>query len=336
MITPKEATKLFQKANVNMVGVGKSKQVVVGVETKMPKSALASKDIVPMFVAGMPTDVIQTGKIYALPKKKSTPTVMRTGRYRPAPGGVSIGHYAITAGTLGMPVMKNGVKMILSNNHVLANSNDADIGDEIRQPGAYDGGTSSDRIGYLHSFKTIVFFGDDDDGDNGCLFSHAFAGMWNAVWKYFGPMILWRKIATQFTTYNSDIYYNFADCALAIPDNGTDLRDDILEIGVPTGFGEVEVGDKVCKSGRTTGYTEGTVQAVNAYVQVGYGGGQLAYFTDQIITTNMLAGGDSGSLLLAEDKKTAVGLCFAGSDEVGIHNRILNVQNALGGFDVIK
>lgn len=336
MITPKEVTKLFEKANVNVVGVGRNDTVFVGVETKMPESALDKKDIVPVFVAGKPTKVVQTGRIEALPKKKSIPTIMRTGRYRPAPGGVSIGHYLITAGTLGMPVMKNGQKMILSNNHVLANSNDAEIGDAILQPGKYDGGTMSDRIGYLHSFKTIVFFGDDDDGDDGCWFSQFFAEMWNAVWKYFGPVLLWRKVETRFGTFNSEVQYNLVDAALAVPDNEADLRDDIIDIGVPTGFGEVAVGDKVCKSGRTTGYTEGTVEAINAYVQVGYGGGRIAYFMDQIITSNMLAGGDSGSLLLNADKTTAVGLCFAGSDEISIMNRMFNVRNALGGFDVIK
>jgi hypothetical protein len=46
----------------------------------------------------------------------------------------------------------------------------------------------------------------------------------------------------------------------------------------------------------------------------------------------MLQGGDSGSLLLKIDKQTAVGLSFAGSDQVSIHNYINNVRVALGGF----
>src|SRR6266567_2798538 len=44
----------------------------------------------------------------------------------------------------------------------------------------------------------------------------------------------------------------------------------------------------------------------------GYGGGQVARLREQIVTTNMSAGGDSGSLVLTLDN-LAVGLLFAGS-----------------------
>jgi hypothetical protein len=43
----------------------------------------------------------------------------------------------------------------------------------------------------------------------------------------------------------------------------------------------------------------------------------------------MAAGGDSGSLLMNFDLE-AVGLLFAGSPLVTIHNHIADVQNALG------
>ena len=68
-------------------------------------------------------------------------------------GGVSIGHYAITAGTPGAFVKDKTTAetLILSNNHVMANSNDASIGDAILQPGPADGGKSpQDRIAALH------------------------------------------------------------------------------------------------------------------------------------------------------------------------------------------
>ncbi len=48
--------------------------------------------------------------------------------------------------------------------------------------------------------------------------------------------------------------------------------------------------------------------AINATVDVGYGGGKVARFTDQIITTPMSAGGDSGSLILSAEDNQAVGL----------------------------
>ena len=43
----------------------------------------------------------------------------------------------------------------------------------------------------------------------------------------------------------------------------------------------------------------------------------------------MSAGGDSGSLLLNSSNHFAVGLLFAGSGEITVHNKISNVMNAL-------
>jgi hypothetical protein len=82
-----------------------------------------------------------------------------TNKYRPAPNGVSIGHPDITAGTLGCLVNKNGSTYILSNNHVMANENQANIGDDIYQPGPFDGGTSADAIATLSDFVEVKFDG---------------------------------------------------------------------------------------------------------------------------------------------------------------------------------
>jgi hypothetical protein len=132
---------LLKRANVVATGVGYKEtggertstlSIVCSVKKKVDAGQLSSQDLVPAAVAGIPTDVVQTGVIRALQ--------VPTDRFRPAPGGVSVGHVAITAGTLGCWVTKNGQKVILSNNHVLANSNDAEIGDPILQPGPFDGG----------------------------------------------------------------------------------------------------------------------------------------------------------------------------------------------------
>jgi len=122
---------LLKKKNVVLVYTGK--KVVGGVETgrisirvgvvaKVPLAQLAKKDVVPRRIKGMETDVFQTEEIKALTD--------RTSKVRPAPGGVSIGHPDVTCGTLGMVVKKNGVPHILSNNHVLANCNNAYMGDQ--------------------------------------------------------------------------------------------------------------------------------------------------------------------------------------------------------------
>src|SRR3990172_7884567 len=89
--------------------------VVVSVKQKLPMSQLVAADMVPKTLGGVKTDVIETGEIVAFQDPKQ--------KMRPARPGVSIGHYQITAGTLGCLVSKNGQTFILSNNHVLADSN---------------------------------------------------------------------------------------------------------------------------------------------------------------------------------------------------------------------
>lgn len=210
-------------------------------------------------------------------------------RLRPARPGYSIGHYKITAGTFGALVRDVCPPCrvhILSNNHVLANTNAAAIGDPVLQPGAYDGGTlRGDTVAHLARFVPITL-GDPEK-------------------------------------------YNLVDCALATP---TDLRlvtASVVGQGVPKGTVEATLGMAVTKSGRTTQITTGKVIDVNATVAVNYGVG-VAYFRNQIITSAMSQGGDSGSLLLSEQGQRATGLLFAGSNQITIYNHIHNVLMALG------
>ena len=93
----------------------------------------------PQALDGVPVTLRVTGRIMAF----SDPTQ----RQRPAPAGFSVGHPAITAGTIGARVRDAlGRVYILSNNHVLANSNGASLGDAEYQPGPFDGGTAADQI----------------------------------------------------------------------------------------------------------------------------------------------------------------------------------------------
>src|SRR5439155_6301701 len=102
---------------------------------------------------GYPTDVEEVGEIVAFTYSRRFP--------RPVPCGVSCGHVQITAGTLGCLVVLNNNRLcILSNNHVLANENNARPGDHIIQPGRVDGGQDpNDLIGVLERFVPISFPG---------------------------------------------------------------------------------------------------------------------------------------------------------------------------------
>ncbi len=291
-------TRLFRKRNVVGVGIAKKMVggrrtdepcVVVFVERKVPTSQLRLKDLIPATIEAMKTDVVETGRIQALQA--------RTDRWRPAPGGVSIGHYRITAGTLGVVARRAGVRMILSNNHVLANENAASIGDPILQPGPYDGGTDRDRIATLETFVPIVFDGFLD---------------W--LLSLFG---IARPVR------------NVVDAALGKPLRDADVSDEILEIGTVSGTATGTIGMTVKKSGRTTGLTQGQITAVAATVRVFYGLTRTARFRDQLVASALSQGGDSGSLIVDADDR-AVGLLFAGSSNTTILNPIGEIVRLLG------
>jgi hypothetical protein len=311
---------LLKRSNVIATGVGykttggqktKTLSIVCSVAEKVAASQLSDRDMVPTTLKDIPTDVVQTGPIRAL---QST-----TDRLRPAPGGVSIGHRDITAGTLGCLVQKDGQKFILSNNHVLANSNQAQIGDPILQPGPYDGGTyPADHIADLTDFVPINIIGLPSD----CPIATGIAGVLNILAKLLGSRVRMQAI-------NQQAPENLVDAAIARPLNPEDVTEEILQIGTIQGAATGELGMAIKKSGRTTGLTTGVIEQVDVSVNVQYGEGQIAMFTDQLMAGAMSQGGDSGSAVL-DDNNRLVGLLFAGSDTTTVVNRIENVLSALG------
>ena len=115
----------------------------------------------------------------------------------------------------------------------------------------------------------------------------------------------------------------------------------IEDIGVPSStIVNASVGLSVAKSGRTTGFTTGSVTATNASVTISYsascgGGGKKTNvnFTNQIVIAPgaFSAGGDSGSLIVTNNAAhSPVGLLFAGSSSVTIANPIGEVLTRLG------
>lgn len=107
---------------------------------------VASAGVSAAEIDSVPVNVVVTGIIDA--------DVHRM-RLRPAPAGISVAHFRVTAGTLGCfargrTAPRSNRVLMLSNNHVLANSNVANLGDNILQPGPYDGGVNpADRVAIL-------------------------------------------------------------------------------------------------------------------------------------------------------------------------------------------
>lgn len=280
--------------------------IVCSVTEKIPLSSLAPRDRVPAAIDGIPTDVVATGVIRALQS--------RAARHRPAPGGVSIGHRAITAGTLGCLVRKGGQIYILSNNHVLANSNDARRGDAILQPGPHDGGRfPEDHIADLEDFVPIAF----PEPPSACGFARGLVALLNAGCRAIASKTRYRIVSIQPVE-------NRVDAAIARPLQPTLVKDEILEIGRISGVGSAGLGTTIRKSGRTTGLTSGEIQQVDVSVNVQYGPGRVALFTDQLLAGAMSQGGDSGSAVLDSGNRL-IGLLFAGSENSTIINRIEHV-----------
>jgi hypothetical protein len=318
---PQAVTDLLDRDDrpANLVGVGSGmkwtngeptgKPALVGLVThKVPDDELTDEDRLPTKVGRTAFDVLAVGELIAgggIPAASGPQTLAR--RIRPAESGYSVGHTRITAGTLGTCVYdilpgggvtppRHGVGIppryyILSNNHVLANSNAATLGDWILQPGPFDGGTDpADRIARLSRFVPITFFPPTPLPQHRNLVDAAVA-------------------QGEFHDLDREIYW-------------------IGYVGAWRRRRAARVGQLVQKTGRTTNFTVGRITALNATVDVNYGGGRVARFKDQIVTTAMSAGGDSGSLVTTLDE-IAVGLLFAGSSQATIINHIEHVRALL-------
>lgn len=237
--------------------------------------------------------------------------------------GVSISHYLVTAGTAGCIVVDDkGNEYILSNNHVLAASNMGRVDDPIVQPGTVDGGiVPRDVVAHLYKYEKIKFPGT-------CVIAKSIATVYNKFADWLGRKTRLIAIAYEFSE-------NTVDAAIAKPLSKDLYTREILGIGIPKGMAVPKEGDRVIKSGRSSGVTEGIIIDDDATLFVNYGD-KMAKFVHQLIIVHpegkqIVAPGDSGSALLREDGYV-VGLVFAGSTDgkYMVANRIEYVAKALG------
>ncbi len=255
----------------------------------------------PASFAGYPLVREVTGRITALgdlpvPAAASGPIDPRGPFPRPVPIGVSTGRAGVTAGTIGARVTDGRRTYALSNNHVFANRNEANLGDNVIQPGVADGGSDPEHaFGTLADFQEIGF----------C-----------------------RALACPENRVDGAIAETSPDeLATATPSNG---------YGAPrTGTVEAELALAVQKYGRTTGHTRGKVTGLNAILDINYRTGR-ARFVDQIVISGngFSAGGDSGSLIVTDGRgqrdRRPVALLFAGSPNTTIANPIDLVLDRFG------
>src|SRR5215216_1481536 len=194
------------------------------------------------------------------------------------------------SGTLGALVTDGSNQYILSNNHVLARSDQAVAGEDVSQPGMIDLGCRVNTI--VADFSGAAPLGSNVDA---------------AV---------------------AQLRYNTMDSSGFIED-----------IGVPgNSIANATVGLAVAKSGRTTGFTTGSISSVNTSVNVQYQRGcnqgkkfTVSYTRQVVINSSTFsAGGDSGSMIVTNNSShNPVGLLFAGSSSTTIANPIGEVMNKL-------
>lgn len=218
---------------------------------------------------------------------------MATGlrsRRRPLEVGVSVGHFLITAGTLGCFVSREkGRTCILSNNHVLANEDQAAIGDPIIQPGDFDGGTNPlDRVARLTDFVRLDLTA---------------ANIVDAAIAEIDSSIEFKPRDVQ------DIGMLTGKTATVFDDSA------VRKVGRTTGF----------TTGRVTAfeidnvvvaYDIGDLRFDNQIEVEGSGSGPFSQ------------GGDSGSLVVDEENN-AIGLLFAGGDQGGSNGQGLTYLNPI-------
>lgn len=279
------------------VGIGHGNAPVIKVYT-----ADASVRGIPGSVGGFTVVVEAVGVISAQPDPCGGPPWQRppecsggedpTGRFdRPVPIGVSTGHPSITAGTIGACVTDGTEIYALSNNHVYADENTASIGDNVIQPGAYDGGTDpADAIGTLDAFVPIKFDGSANQVDAAIALS--------------SPSELG-------TSTPSDGYGTPSSTPVAA-------------------FVSLEVKKYGRTTGQTTGKVDAINASVNVGYDTGValftgqviikptGGGSFS------------AGGDSGSLIVTASGNNPVALLFAGNNTITVGNPISEVLSAFG------
>lgn len=292
----KESRKWTQGAGIQGLGIGEKVSdgkvmeelaLRVYVEKKKPVSKLKNsvpKKVKVPEIGDCHTDVLEIGKVEC---------ETHTSRQRPAQPGVGLGHFNTTVGTFGCLVKKRGTKgplYILSNSHVLALSGTASVGDDILQPGHYDGGRRrTDVIGSLEQWIPFQF------SNNGY------------------PNQVDAAIAkVKRSQVNRDI--RIIGRAPIGVSNAIRRGMKVQKVGRTTDY--------------TTGIvTDVNYRLHLSYSRPGGGKGRVG-LKDQILCTRYTAGGDSGSAVL-NSRGRIVGLHFAGSPSTSIFNRISNVFRAL-------
>jgi hypothetical protein len=209
-------------------------------------------------------------------------------------------------GTLGSLLIRNGSYYILSNNHVLARSDQAAPGEPISQPGIIE--TNCSTAG-TNTVANLTFFAKLQPA--GANVDAAIALIVPGAVDLTGNILLLGATATGSTANPGP------------PHQGRGIS--------------ASVGEQVAKSGRTTGLTCSTVSAIGVSTSVTYqtqcngGTSFMVMYSNQVTVSGggFSAGGDSGSLIVDRGTTDPVALLYGGSDTDTVGNPVGDVLAAL-------
>lgn len=283
--------------NVMGVGIGPKMRdgkptgdlsVHVYVEYKIERAALPKDMLLPTQVESVPVDVIESGRF------ASQLIPIQRQRLRPARPGCSVGFESaggrVNAGTFGAVVELRGEEYILSNNHVLADTNTLPLGTDIYQPGSFDS-IDGEPIARLAKFIPLTNSGPNQVD---CAIAKIIAS--GLVDPVFLPKV---------------------DRLLSANAVEPTLGATVEKVGRTTGHTTGEIfdidADVMIDLPRI-----GPARFENQLLVRGNGGGVFS------------AKGDSGSVIVVQRTKQATGLLCAGSSLYTVANRMSAVLEALG------
>lgn len=291
--------------NVHAVGVGRKivdEQVTetvalrIYVAQKIALSLLPPRDRLPSSIDGIPTDVIESPPAF-LSVEAPACTNNRKNRQRPVVAGISAAHLDITTGTIAYFCRSTrhgdhpATVYVLSNNHVFANVNRAQIGDDLYQPGPADNGNSGDHFADLYRFVPITLGGNTP----------------NRVDAAIGALL-------------PGIEFQREVCQIGRID-GIEQAVEDLEVrkhGRTTGFTEGKVTDESYNALVGMDHNDPSIVALfENQIRIESIAPHIAFGL----------GGDSGSLVVQRSTARAVGLYFAGppSGSYGVANHMADV-----------
>lgn len=285
----------------------------VYVMEKLPTEALRIQDMIPRELLGMPTDIVRLPEMRILP-----PILSHVERIRPVVAGISIGNWAITAGTNGYFFEKDGIEALGSNAHVFAEDalEDGSVEKRIVQPGRYDGGLISTDIVAEYLWHQQLY-----GGISGCPIATGTAGIFNSLAaltrtrtrllpivsgkNYIDFAVAEPKVLCEPEIIGATSFDKFIGLGFAGSEEASYIckAARIEETGwTPMGksSASASIGDLLRKVGRTTEQTEASVRDDVVRGVVNYGSQMFVEFDDLLLTEKLLEGGDSGSSVWKE------------------------------------